>query len=111
MTLPLIIFQFGRLSLVAPLVNVLILPAIPVSMGLGFITGILSLIWLPLGQVFGWIVWTILSYIIFIVESFAKLDFASFELGVVSWVWLVVGYGLLIIILLSQKIIFRVFKS
>ncbi|MBU0964672.1 competence protein ComEC family protein, partial [Patescibacteria group bacterium] len=40
MTLPLIIFQFGRLSLVAPLVNVLILPAIPVSMGLGFITGI-----------------------------------------------------------------------
>ncbi len=95
MTLPLIIFQFGRLSLVAPLVNVLILPAIPVAMGFGFITGLLSLAWLLLGQVFGWIVWTILSYIIFIVESFAKLDFASFELGAVSWPWLVAGYAML----------------
>jgi competence protein ComEC len=103
MTSPLILWQFGRFSLVAPLVNVLILPAIPIAMGLGFITGILSLIWLPVGQVFGWLVWTILSYIIFVVEKFSAIDLASFSIGNISWAWLVLGYGLLGIIIIKKK--------
>ena len=103
MTLPLIIFQFGRLSLVAPLVNVLILPAIPIAMGFGFVMGLLALIWLPLGPVFGWIVWSILSYIIFIVNSFAKLNFVAFEFGQVRWLWLALGYGFLTLILFKAR--------
>lgn len=103
LTTPLILFQFGRFSIIAPLVNILILPAIPVAMALGFITGLLALIWLPLGQIFGWIVWTILSYIIFIVETFAKIDFASFEIGSISWLWLVIGYGFLGFVLFKKK--------
>jgi len=103
LTAPLILFQFGRFSIVAPLVNVLILPAIPIAMAFGFITGLLALIWLPLGQIFGWIVWTILSYIIFMVELFAKIDFASFEIGSISWLWLVVGYGMLGFVLYKKR--------
>jgi len=102
-TTPLILYQFGRFSIVAPLVNVLILPAIPVAMGLGFITGLLALIWQPLGQIFGWIVWVILSYIIFIVETFAKIDFASFEIASISWAWLVAGYVALGFVLFINK--------
>ena len=103
MTLPLILFQFGRLSVVAPLVNVLILPAIPIAMGVGFITGLLTIIWIPLGQAFGWIVWTILSYIIFMVEAFAKFNFASFEIGQISWLWLAGGYCLLAPFIFRKK--------
>lgn len=80
MTLPLIAFQFGRISIVAPLVNILVLPAVPLAMGLGFVLGILSLWWLPLGQVFGWLVWAVLSYIIFIIEFFSRLNFSSINL-------------------------------
>ncbi len=103
MTTPLILWQFGRFSLVAPLVNVLILPAIPVAMGFGFMTGLLSLVWLPAGHISAWIVWTILSYIIFIVEKFSTLNFASFSIGNISWWWLVVGYGILIFILFRKS--------
>ncbi|MBU2228786.1 ComEC family competence protein [Patescibacteria group bacterium] len=96
-TLPLILFQFGRLSIVALVVNVLILPVIPVSMGLGFGAGLLSSIWLPIGKIFAWAVWLLLSYIIKIVELFSILPFASVEIPEVSWVILVLGYLLLII--------------
>jgi len=51
-TTPLIIFQFNRLSVVALLVNILVLPIIPISMALGFIALILGVIWIPLAQVF-----------------------------------------------------------
>ncbi len=102
-TLPLILFQFGRLSTVALLVNMLILPLIPVAMGVGFLMGILSLIWLPIGQLFAWIEWAILSYVIVVVETFAKFNFASLEIAQVSWMWLVVGYGFLVFIIFKLR--------
>jgi competence protein ComEC len=37
-TLPLILFTFGRLSVVSPLVNILILPIVPLTMLLGFLS-------------------------------------------------------------------------
>lgn len=104
-TLPLILFQFGRLSIVALIVNVLILPVIPISMGLGFGAGLLSSIWLPLGKIFAWAVWLILTYIIRIVELFSMIPFASIEIPNLSWVILVIGYSLLIVgmIFFSRK--------
>lgn len=105
MTLPLILFQFGRLSLVAPLANMLILPAIPLAMALGFIAAILSFIWWPLGMVVGWIVWLVLNYIIKLVEFFAKFEWSSYEFGNLSFWWLIIGYSILAIffIFLNRK--------
>lgn len=74
---PLIWFQFGRLSLIAPLANVLVLPLISLSMALIFITGIFGLIYLPLGQAAGFILWPVLEYIIKIVELLSKIPWAS----------------------------------
>jgi competence protein ComEC len=50
LTLPLILYQFGNLSLVAPLANVLLVPVVPYSMLLGTIALLGGLLWLPLGQ-------------------------------------------------------------
>jgi len=44
-TEPLLLWQFGRLSLVAPLVNVLVLPAIPLAMAIGALVMGLGMIW------------------------------------------------------------------
>ncbi|MEK7189890.1 MAG: ComEC/Rec2 family competence protein, partial [Patescibacteria group bacterium] len=52
-TAPLIAYSFGSFSLVAPVVNLLILPAIPYTMALGFGAMILGLLYFPLGQVWG----------------------------------------------------------
>ncbi len=50
LTLPLILYQFGNLSLVSPLANVLIVPIMPYCMLLGTVALIGALLWLPLGQ-------------------------------------------------------------
>lgn len=80
MTLPLIIFQFGRLSIVAPLVNVLILPMIPISMALGFVVTLIGLVSTSIGRIAAWSVWATLEYIVQVVEYFAQLEFASFDI-------------------------------
>ncbi|MDP2933438.1 MAG: ComEC/Rec2 family competence protein, partial [bacterium] len=53
--LPLLIYNFDQLSLVSPMVNMLVLPAIPLTMLLGFISGVAGLLWLPLSYLSAWI--------------------------------------------------------
>jgi len=74
---PLIWWQFGRVSLIAPLANILVLPLIPLSMALIFFAGSLTLVNVPLGQITGFITWPVLEYIIEIVELLAKIPLAS----------------------------------
>jgi competence protein ComEC len=50
LTLPLILYQFGNLSLIAPLANVIIVPVVPYVMFLGAPALLAGLLWLPLGQ-------------------------------------------------------------
>ena len=99
-TLPLIIFQFGRLSIVAILVNVLILPLIPLAMGFGFLTIILGYIWLELAKAIAGLVWLILKYIIEVVEFFAQFNFISINIQSVSWPVLLVSYLIIFIIII-----------
>ena len=58
MTTPIIMYNFGKASLIAPLANILVLPFVPIAMLLGFMAGILSLINITLGWIFGWSVWS-----------------------------------------------------
>lgn len=78
-TLPVILINFHRLSIIAPIANLLIVWAIQPIMIFGFITGILGLIWLPLGVLSAWMVWTGLTYIITAVEWLGKVPGASVE--------------------------------
>ena len=105
MTLPLIIFQFGRLSIVAPLVNVLILPMIPISMALGFVVTLLGLASTAIGRIAAWSVWATLEYIIQIVEYFARIEFASFEMpNLPGWILLAMyGVPLVFIFIFKQN--------
>jgi competence protein ComEC len=80
LTAPLIIYHFGRISLIAPLTNILILPAIPLAMLLGFIQVILGMLYLPLGTIAGYLTYAVLQYIILIVNSLTQLSFASLDL-------------------------------
>lgn len=68
---PLIFYYFGAISWVGVLVNVLVLPAVPIAMFLGFAGGFAGLIFSPLAKVFLWPAWLFLSYILGIINVFS----------------------------------------
>ncbi|MBI5022835.1 MAG: ComEC/Rec2 family competence protein [Candidatus Magasanikbacteria bacterium] len=95
-TAPLIAYSFGSFSLVAPIVNLLILPAIPYTMALGFGAMILGLLYFPLGQVWGSVVWLPLTYIIKVVEYFSGWGWAAIAVPQMSWWMMFLAYAILI---------------
>lgn len=86
-TAPLIVYHFGRLSLVALLSNLLILPAQPPIMILGAVATLAGMLWLPLGQALGWLVWLPLAWSVWVVEQTVRLPYASLDLGTLP-LWL-----------------------
>ncbi len=69
-TAPVIFWHFGRISLIAPLVNVLVAEAIVPIMILGFAVSITSLIFMPLAQVLAYLAYVPAFYFVKIVEIF-----------------------------------------
>lgn len=95
MVLPLLLHGFGRLSLVAPLANLLVLPVQPPLMAWGAAATVAGLIWTPLGQVLGAVVWLLLSWTLGVANLLARLPFASLEAP--PWGWgLVLSYYLVL---------------
>jgi len=84
-TLPLILFQFGRLSLVSLPVNMIILWIIPFIMMIGFFAVVVSMLFLPLAHILSWIAWGGMMYIVNIVRWFATLSFAAVDMRVPVW--------------------------
>ncbi len=78
-TLPVILYNFHRLSLIAPIANIMIEWVIQPIMVLGFVTAISGLIWWPLGVIPAWLVWVPLTYLISIIEVLAKIPGASLQ--------------------------------
>ncbi|MEK7165676.1 MAG: ComEC/Rec2 family competence protein [Patescibacteria group bacterium] len=76
-TLPVIIFHFGRISLISPLTNVLIGWTITPIMVLGIFASLCGLVLYEAGLVVGWGVWILLSYIIIVVKWTALIPFAA----------------------------------
>jgi competence protein ComEC len=99
LTIPVVVYHFGRLSLVAPLANLLILPVQPPIMALGgaaVTVGLLPVLQ-PLAQALALIPWLCLAYTNVIVRWMAQWPFASIEIGQAWATWLVVGYGALLL--------------
>ncbi len=87
-TIPIILYYFGRLSLVTLLTNFLILPVQSWVMIWGGIATLLGLVVRPLGQVVGWVAWVFLTYTIEMVRLTARVPFASVPVKMESWmVW------------------------
>ncbi len=84
MVLPLIISLFGRVSLISPVANILILAAVPYAMAAGFTAGMLGFVWPLASIVVGWGAWALLEYQLRIVAFLARVPFASVAAGV--WV-------------------------
>ena len=93
-TLPVLIYNFGRISLVSPLTNILILPVIYWIMIFGFLFGILSVIWGGFGWIFILPCWFLISYSMKIINVFSH-PWAAKAIESIHWLWLVFFYLLL----------------
>ncbi|MBI4090263.1 MAG: ComEC/Rec2 family competence protein [Candidatus Kerfeldbacteria bacterium] len=82
-TQPLILLYFGQVSLVAPLVNIIVLPLIPLAMLAGFVVGGLTALAPWLAAWAGWLAWLPLRVIVSVVTFGAALPNAAAQLGLV----------------------------
>jgi competence protein ComEC len=91
---PITLYHFGRLSLVSPLTNFLIVPAQPAVMIVGGLATLLGAVHPMLGQPVAWVAWLFSAYTIRVVEVTASLPIASIELVGFSAGAMWVYYGL-----------------
>jgi len=75
MTFPIVIYIFGRLSLIAPVTNIVILPVLPYVMGLSFFT--LAVGFIINFNFLWWPEYFALGYVIKTVKVFSSIPFAS----------------------------------
>ncbi len=94
-TLPILIYNFGYISLVSPITNILIVPFLAPITILIFIFGISAIISAPLGFLFSLPVWLSLSYIIKIIDWFSQISFVSLSFKNVHWIWILISYLIL----------------
>ncbi len=95
-TIPIMAYHFQRLSLVSFIANPFILPAQPAVMILGGIAVILSLVWIPLGQLAAWAAYPFTLYTIRIVELFDQVPHGTIFLGDFSFGFVALFYAALL---------------
>lgn len=94
--LPVLVYNFGNISFVAPITNILIVPFIQffTILGLVFIGG--TAIWLFIGKILLWPIYLGSAYILKIIDWFAKIPWAAKQVSNIHWIWMV-GYYILLI--------------
>lgn len=78
--LPLLISMTGEVSIVSLVVNMLILPIVPITMFFAFLTGVAGFVSYIAANIFGFIASLFLSYQLLVVDVFSGVPFASIKL-------------------------------
>lgn len=96
-TLPITVENFGRISIISPLVNVLILLVVNFATIAGMIIVIISFLSITVAQILGYFVYLMLKYIIIIVEYFAQLKISLVNLDLKLWEFIILYYIILVL--------------
>lgn len=91
--LPLLLYYIGEVSLISVVVNVLVLPVVPLAMLTTFLAGAIALFSTTLALPFSFIAHGVLTYIISIATYFATIPFASVTVTSFTLPWVFVLYG------------------
>ena len=102
-TLPILLSNFGQISLVSVPANLLIVPVLPFVLAFGFLFLIVGTLFEPLGFLFSLPVSLLLHYMTFIIDLFSQLSFASFEAEPISPFWFAFLYAPLLFILWKHR--------
>ena len=94
-TLPLLLYSFGNLALVAPVANVLLAPAVPLAMLFGTIGAVAGLFALPAGQFVALLAWPFTAWLLAVTRLLANIPGAAVYVPPFGAAWLVLWYALL----------------
>lgn len=102
-TAPILVLQFGVISNVAVLANLLVLPLVPLAMLLTFLSGVFALFVPFLADIVGWVAAIVLKYMTTVTYYLADVDWAQSEFK--SPVWTVaLAYFVLFVICLYLRL-------
>jgi competence protein ComEC len=91
LALPLILYNFGNLSIIAPVANVLLVPVVPYAMLLGTIALVAALVWLPLGQWLALGAYVVLAWLTEGARLLAGVPYAAVQLPPFP-LWVLLAY-------------------
>lgn len=103
--IPIILFNFEKLSLISPLANLFVLPIIPLTMLLGFLSALLGFLVPILGKISACLAFLLLKYEVEAINFLASFRFSSIEIKNFSWIGIIIWYAILfcIIYIFKQK--------
>lgn len=94
MTLPLVMYIFGNISVVSLLANMLVVPLIPLAMAVTFIAGIAGMTIVPIASWLAWPTTVILTYILDVISLMARIPNALAG-AKIAWWQMLLAYGYL----------------
>jgi competence protein ComEC len=97
MTIPVVLYVFNQMSLVALPSNALIVPLVPLGMLLTFVAGMIGMVASPMA---GWLAWPariLLTYMLDAINLFARIPHASIKRSV-SVVCMLYGYIIIVVV-------------
>ncbi|MEA2064997.1 MAG: ComEC/Rec2 family competence protein [Patescibacteria group bacterium] len=95
-TLPLSIYYFGKLPILSPLINLIIVPLLAIILFLGFAIILFGFIYLPVAKIIGIIEWLILNLLIKITYFFTSLPFSYLTIEKINFAWILISYIIII---------------
>ncbi|MDR7568277.1 MAG: DNA internalization-related competence protein ComEC/Rec2 [Armatimonadota bacterium] len=95
--LPLVLWHFGRIPLLAPLTNLVALPAVGVLVPAGLAVGILGAVWPPLGWLAAAFVEPLVAFVVFVARAASRLPGAVTVISRPSEWAAILGFALLVV--------------
>jgi len=111
LVLPILLFNFGRLPLVSPLVNILILSFVPAAMFLIFLVGMLGFVSALASATVAAVAYLLLAYQLGVVQFFARIPMSAVDIGQISPVVLVILYAGIVWMILKKRTNFSHIKK
>lgn len=102
-TLPIIAMNFSQVSIIAPLTNLLIIWTLPILMIAVLIALFLSLFAPSFSFIFFLPVKLLMNYIVYVVESLARVPYAYSEIDYLWWGWAVLYYLVVVWVIYAIK--------
>jgi len=96
-TLPIMVYNFGNISFVAPITNLLVLPIVYWLMIFGFLTSVAGIFSSALGWILSIPCWLLLTYFVKVIDFFSQ-PWAMKTIQNIHWFWLVVCYLVIVFI-------------
>ncbi len=97
---PLLLYWFGGVSLSGLITNVILLPLVPLAMGLSFSVALVGFLFLPLAWMCSFAVRPLLSLFLWVIHTGGQFGFVTHQ---ISWGMIVAAYLILVGIVIKYK--------